>query len=394
MRIPDGWKKVKLKDITESINGGGTPRRDVKEYWDNGDIPWLKISDLKFIYISESEEKITQKGLENSSAKLFSKGTVLFSIFATLGAVGILEKSATTNQAIAGIIPKKEIIDTKYLYYSLKAEKNNIVAKKTHATQDNINLTILRNHEVLLPPLEVQKKIVTILEKAEQLKQWRQESDKLTDEYLNSVFLEMFGDVYKNPFSFEEKNLGELAEFAMGGTPDPRHQEYYSGGIGWVKGGDIDKEFIYEAENRISELGLKNSRAQIYEKDTVLIGRTGQGKTRGKTAILRMESSTNETVIGIKPNRKLLTSEYLHYNLKFRYKELRDIGGDAKRGGITQRDLNRLKIIVPPIELQNKFSTVVTRFEKMKRYHKLSRQQIDDLFNTLMQKAFRGELIC
>jgi len=181
MKMQDGWTRVKLKDIAESISAGGTPRRNVKEYWGNGHIPWLKISDLKSVYISKSGEKITQKGLENSSAKLFPKGAVLFSIFATLGAVGIVEKASTTNQAIAGIVPNNNLIDTKYLYYSLKAERKNIIAKKTHATQDNINLTILRNHEIFIPPLETQKKIVSALEKAEQLKQWRNESDKLTD---------------------------------------------------------------------------------------------------------------------------------------------------------------------------------------------------------------------
>ena len=83
----------------------------------------LKISDMKTKYISKTEEKITKIGEDNSSTKLFPKGTIVYSIFATLGAIGILDTESTTNQAIAGIIPKKEIIDVKYLYYCLQSQK-------------------------------------------------------------------------------------------------------------------------------------------------------------------------------------------------------------------------------------------------------------------------------
>src|SRR3989338_6381182 len=128
--MPGRWKEMKLIEVSQSISAGGTPRRDKKEFWNNGTIPWLKISDMKDTYISKTNEKITENGLKNSSAKLFPKGTLVYSIFATLGAIGILEINATTNQAIVGITPKKEIIDTKYLYYCLQSERNKILEKK------------------------------------------------------------------------------------------------------------------------------------------------------------------------------------------------------------------------------------------------------------------------
>src|SRR3989344_5516941 len=102
--MPKNWESKRLEDVSLSISAGGTPRRNIKEYWENGTLPWLKISDIKSIYITSSEEKITEKGFKESSAKLFPKGAVVYSIFATLGAIGILEIEATTNQALAGII--------------------------------------------------------------------------------------------------------------------------------------------------------------------------------------------------------------------------------------------------------------------------------------------------
>ncbi len=87
--LPQGWEVKKLGDITE-ISSGGTPSRSKKEYWENGTIPWVKIKDIKEKFISTTEEFITEDGLKNSSAKLFKKGTLLYSIFATLGEVAIL----------------------------------------------------------------------------------------------------------------------------------------------------------------------------------------------------------------------------------------------------------------------------------------------------------------
>lgn len=108
---------VKLGDVCE-IKSGGTPSRSKPEYWKDGTIPWIKIGDINGKNVSSSSEFITNLGLNNSSTKLFKKGTVLYTIFATLGEVGILDIDATTNQAIAGILPPDEL-DKNYLYYFL-----------------------------------------------------------------------------------------------------------------------------------------------------------------------------------------------------------------------------------------------------------------------------------
>ena len=102
-KLPENWCWVKLDNIT-NITSGGTPSRGNPLYWQNGNIPWVKISDISGKYVETTEEKITQLGLDNSSAKIFKKGTILYSIFATIGDVAILNVDAATNQAIAGIL--------------------------------------------------------------------------------------------------------------------------------------------------------------------------------------------------------------------------------------------------------------------------------------------------
>ena len=159
--IPDTWKWVQLRDVTQ-MEAGGTPSRTQSCYW-NGDIPWVKIGDMNGKFTSETSEYITQDGLKRSTAKLFPKGTVLYSIFASIGTVSILTIDAATNQAIVGISHSKEI-DTDYLYYVLTSLKSVVIKKQHGMAQMNINQTILNEAPFPLPPLEEQKRIAAKIE--------------------------------------------------------------------------------------------------------------------------------------------------------------------------------------------------------------------------------------
>lgn len=161
-----GWRWMKLGEIA-NISAGGTPSRSVKDYWENGTIPWVKISDIpEDGLVRQTEEKITLKGLNNSSAKIFPKGSLLFTIFATIGKVGILEIDAATNQAIAGIqIKRSSNVFNKYLFYNLKYFGYILEEKSRGAAQNNVNQTILKALKIPLPfkngkpDIEEQKRI-------------------------------------------------------------------------------------------------------------------------------------------------------------------------------------------------------------------------------------------
>jgi type I restriction enzyme S subunit len=161
-RIPKNWCWVRLDDLT-SITAGGTPARNNKKFWEGGHIPWVKISDLSGKNLETTEEKITQLGLENSSAKTFKKGTILYTIFATIGEVAVLNIDAATNQAIAGITCKEtQSID--YMYYVLLVLKDLLVSKSKGVAQVNINQTILKETPIPLAPLAEQQRIVELIE--------------------------------------------------------------------------------------------------------------------------------------------------------------------------------------------------------------------------------------
>ena len=163
-KIPKNWEIKRLKDVIIKAKSGGTPRRNIPEYW-NGNIPFAKAQDItksdKYLY--NTEEFITEKGLENSNAWIVPENSLLLTIYGSLGFVAINKIPVTTNQAIVGIIPNKNIIDTEFLYYwylYFEPYWSKFIKK---STQPNLTLEIVLNSSIPIPPLEEQKKIAEIL---------------------------------------------------------------------------------------------------------------------------------------------------------------------------------------------------------------------------------------
>ncbi len=162
--IPESWEVKKIGEFCE-IKTGGTPSRKIIKYW-NGNIPWIKTTEVNYNYIIDTEEKITREGLENSSTKLIPKDTLLIAMYGqgiTRGRVAITGIEATFNQACAAIFPKKEISTTEYLYYYLTYCYDYIRSLGHGANQRNLNTNIIRTVPIPLPSLDIQLIIVRFL---------------------------------------------------------------------------------------------------------------------------------------------------------------------------------------------------------------------------------------
>jgi len=162
--LPSGWEWKKIGDFCET-SSGGTPLKQHNEYYENGNIPWLRSGEVCQKEIFETEMYITQKGMENSSAKYFPENSVVVAMYgATAGQVGIVRFRTTTNQAVCGIFPNEKY-KTEYLYYALLSKKNELVAQAAGGAQPNISQIKIRNLQIPLPSLSVQKEIVARLDK-------------------------------------------------------------------------------------------------------------------------------------------------------------------------------------------------------------------------------------
>ena len=359
----------KLGEICDFISGG-TPSKSKNEYWKNGNIPWIKISDFKEKYIKYSDEKITKNGLENSSAKLLKKGTILYTIFASVGKVAILDIEATTNQAIVGVnLKENNLVDKDFLYYFLCSIENNIKRQARGVAQNNINISILKNVCIPILPISSQKNIVKTLMRLENiLENFKQK--KILINFLNKSL-------------FTKYSIGEKESIA--------NLCYVKARIGWQ--GLTKKEYLSNGEYYlITGVDFKNEKIDFkncfyvtkerYNQDEnikvkindILLTKDG---TIGKVAIvdkLEKPATLNSGVFVLRPKVNNLNVTYLMHSLiseDFK-KFIDDIKIGATVPHLNQAALLKYKLTLPPIELQKKFAEKVEKIEKLSfRYFKV-----------------------
>ena len=262
---------MEIKTLGElcDIVSGGTPSRSKAEFWNEGTIPWIKIGNIKGKYVNEADEFITQEGLAGSSAKMLAKGTVLYTIFATLGEVGILEIDACTNQAIAGLtIKDTNQLSTDYLYYYLRSKKAYVNNVGRGVAQNNINMSILRSFELPLPELSKQIEIVEIIDKVSKIIEARQQELECLDDLIKARFVELFGDPIRNtqnrpttefinvvkmqrgfdlPVQDRQQD-GEIPVYGSNGALDYHNVAKIHGGVITGRSGTIGKVFYTEGD--------------------------------------------------------------------------------------------------------------------------------------------------
>ncbi|ECO2755017.1 TPA: restriction endonuclease subunit S [Campylobacter coli] len=197
-KLPQGWEWKNLGEIANT-SSGGTPSRNKKEYWENGNIKWLKSGELNDGYIDFIEENITEEAIKNSSAKIFQKGTLLIAMYgATAGKLGILNLDSTTNQAICAFLHKDKNIKflEKFLFYFLFFLRDKIIKDSFGGAQPNINQTYIKNLQIPLPPIKEQEQITSHLDElsshVKNLKQNYQAQIKDLQELKNSLLDKAF----------------------------------------------------------------------------------------------------------------------------------------------------------------------------------------------------------
>lgn len=162
-KIPESWEWIRIGNVYKT-SSGGTPEKGHLEYYD-GDIPWVKVGDLTSIYIDHTEDKITEEGLNSSSAKIFPKDTILLAMYCNdaIGKSSILTKPMTTNQAICGLYPNP-YLHKEYVYYAIQSNRRKLQEQSAGGAQKNINQKIVNDLIIPLPPLAEQHRIVEKIE--------------------------------------------------------------------------------------------------------------------------------------------------------------------------------------------------------------------------------------
>lgn len=374
------------------VQSGGTPSRHINAYWEKGNIPWVKISDIKGKHLLGTDEYITRQGLENSSAKIFPKGTILYTIFATLGETTILNIDAATNQAIAGINihdQYKKIILTDYLYYYLLSIKDIMCKVGRGVAQNNLNLKILRNVQVPVPTIEEQKKIIDTLSSIEKIMLVKDRQLSLLSNLVKSRFLEMFGN--------KEYSICQLSDqceiITKGTTPTTIGYNFTTDGVRFIKIEDITEEGKFDTAKMMhisDECNMIMKRSQLKSGDLLFSIAGAIGRCAVVTNDI-LPANINQALAIIRLRKDAqLSRNFLFAVLKSSYVEKQYKG--LRRGGaqlnLSLKDIGNFKILLPPESEQENFIDLYKQVDKSKMAIQKSLDELETLKKSLMQTYF------
>ncbi len=392
------WQKVSLGDVCDVIAGGTPSRKNPKYFGD--DIPWVKISDMLQGLITFTDEAITKAGLENSTAKILPSGTVLISIFATIGRTAVLGIDAATNQAIVGVIPKPETkLNASFLRYSLDNSILELTKEARGVAQVNINGKILKSLKIPLPPLPEQEQIVRLLDEAESIRATRERANVRMDQFVPALFQEMFGDPAINKNQWNLVSLTDVCDGKYGIKAGPfgssiKKETYKPSGYKVYGQEQVIADDFNIGNYFIDESKFQELKSCEVKPGDVLISLVG---TIGKISIVPdgiKPGIINPRLLKLTPNQNLITPTFLKFLLENSSIQniLYHLAGGITMGVLNAGILKKLSFPLPPLALQREFAARVEEVRGVQSAQGKSAERVEALYQSMLARAFAGEL--
>ena len=378
-----GWKEFFIKDVCNKISSGGTPSRKVESYFKNGTINWVKTQELKDCKIYCTDEKITEEALNNSSAKLFPINTVSMAMYgATVGKLGILKAESSTNQACCNMVANPNVLDYRFLYYTLIHKREELIGLASGAAQQNLNVGIISNFAIKKPTLYEQKAIAATLSCLDDKIELNNRINKNLEDIVQAIFKSWFVD-------FEPFQDGEFEDSELGKIPK-----------GWRVGllGDIltlnygkslpAKKRIYGNVRVYSSAGITGFHNQaLANEPSVIIGRKG---TIGSVYYSEEPSFCIDTAYYVTQKDSkiplLVTCQFLK-NMK-----LEQFNEDSAVPGLNRNTVYAQDIIIPPENAINKYNEILSNIYSTILNNQMQNFMLTTIRDTLLPELMSGEI--
>lgn len=409
-KVPENWCWTRLMHVAK-WGSGGTPSRRNPAYYE-GCIPWIKTGELNDDYIYETEEHISDEAITNSSAKLFPINTVAIAMYgATIGKVGILGVEATTNQACACAVASPAL-DYRYLFRYAQSQKDAFIKKGKGGAQPNISQEIIKEHEIPLPPLVEQQRIVDRIESLfAKLDEAKEKAQSVLDSFetrkaaiLHKAFTGELTAKWRAEHDVEDEswhslNFGDLIIAAKNGTTVKQNKEkngYPVTRIETLQGGTLDFSrlgYIIDPETISPE--------DYYMAGDIAFSHINSAAHVGKTALIEagfLPLIHGMNLLRIRLNEKCIPEYFVWYSRSADYKEqiLQRINMAVNQVSINQKQLKTMPINVPKTQEQREIvrilDNLLAKEQQAKEAAEAVLDKIDLLKKSILARAFRGEL--
>jgi len=390
------WELISLREVIE-FKGGGTPRKDVPEFW-NGDIPWATVKDFKSLELKMTEDSISEYGLKQSASNLIPAGHVIIPTRMGLGKAAINSIDLAINQDLRALIPIRDL-DPRYLLHCMIGLGPEIERNGSGATVKGITQEKLYNLKIPLPPLEEQKRIAKILDAADALRAKRRQAIAQLDTFLQSTFLDLFGDPVTNSKDWDDtKKLGEVADIVSGITKGRKTNGNELFEVPYMAVANVQDRHI--KLNPLKTISATETEIARYElkKNDLLLTEGGDPDKLGRGSLWNepyLQCIHQNHVFRVRLIQGNISPVFLNFIVGSQRGKRYFLKSSKQTTGIASINMTQLKkfpLLNPPIELQQRFTSIVESVEQQKSKMQAHLDQLDTLFASLQQRSFKGEL--
>lgn len=389
--------ETRLGDMLTSVRNGLRVRQDREG---NG----LPITRIETIASGEIDvERFGYAGVQLSGNDqwLLHEGDLLMSHINSVGHLGKCALySGEPPQVIHGmnllnLRPDKSRVEPRYLLHALRSPcfRHQIprITKKS-VNQASFSISALKDLTIPFPSLEEQKRIAAILDKADAIRRKRQEVSVIARDAIRDFFLHQFGDPVSNPKKYDSVPIADVAKIVTGNTPSRKEPENYGGGIEWIKSDNINTPFHYltESTERLSQIGEKKSRP-VPEGSTLVTCIAGSPDCIGNAALADRRVASNQQINAAVPGDRLV-DKFLYSMILVLKPAIQRLSSKSMKGMVSKGRFETLQVIVPPKSDQETFANNFDRIVGIAKKMDIAAGDADDLFNSLVQRAFRGNL--
>jgi type I restriction enzyme S subunit len=390
------YPQLSINDFCET-GSGGTPSRTNKEYY-GGTIPWVKSGELREEVITDTEEKITERAIKESSAKIVPRGAILLAMYgATVGRMAFLGIDAATNQAVCNIRPDPKRADPRYVFHCLQSQINHFLSRAAGGAQPNISQGIIKETKIPLPPIEEQRRISAILDKADALRRKRRGAELLVGKLSDARFVSMFGLCEPGKAEWPISKVSDVGMVQLGRQRAPKYQ---TGKFTkpYVRVANVYEDRIDIADILKMDFNESDFRDYKLEYGDILLNEGQSTELVGRPAMWRSEIEDccfQNTLVRFKADRQRVIPEFalalfLRY---FRAGEFAKIS--SKTSSVAHLGAGRFALMpfpLPPIKLQREFAESVMAISKLKDQYRANTLQANLLFSSLQHRAFSDQL--
>ena len=347
---------------------GKTPSRDVPEYWNNGDHNWVSIKDLGSYgkYVGKTSETISERGRKESGIKAVPADTLLMSFKLSLGKASITAEETFTNEAIMAFLDKGAYeVDIDYMWYQLRS-KDWSAGTNTAVMGKTLNKKTLGSTLIRVPPIAKQREVARRLDSAENVLSLLGREKNTLDDLVKSQFVEMFGDPIE---VIDGIALGSIALLKAGET---------------TTSSSISNEIHDGLYPCYGGNGLRGFTAEYtHDGSYPLIGR--QGALCGNVRMAVGKFKATEHAVVVQPSIEINRVWLFHY---LRYDNLARLATGAAQPGLSVKNLNKVPVALPPLDLQRRFANFVAQVDKLGFDVQQQIEKLETLKQSLMQEYF------